>query len=194
MAYLTYDDFDVEDGYIYVIKVMGYCKIGKTKNFEKRFGEYTMLMEEPEILLLDYVSDYHRMELDLHKAFEHKRARGEWFKLSERDIEHIDFMLSSYHVKNEEDQMNELIDYLSNMFHIKLVWMKNDDKYMICKIEGKAKIPAFPTIRDCKSVKEIQVEILRCLSEDEKRYQIAIDDKILTELVKEVTNSEEQAS
>lgn len=190
MAYLTYEDFEVENGFIYVIKVMGYCKIGKSVNFEKRFGEYTMLFKEPEVVLLDYVSDYHRMELDLHKAFDHKRVRGEWFRLSERDIEHIKFMLSAYHVKNDKDQMDDLIYYLSNLLRIELFWEhKDNNTYLIYKQEGKTKIPYFP-ISDCKNIKEIQVKILHQLSEREETYQDMINDRILKELISE----EEQVS
>ena len=198
MAYLTYKDFEVEDGFIYVIKVRGYCKIGKSANFEKRFGEYTMLFEEPEIVLLDYVSDYHRMELDLHKAFDHKRARGEWFRLSERDIEHIKFMLSAYHVKNEKDQMDDLIRYASELLHKNFKWEKRDDgEYYIYEIvgkNGKTKIPYF-FIQECKTVKEVQIKVLYELSFKEQWYQDTIDSIVLKELVEEdnLSNIEQQS-
>lgn len=187
MAYLTYDDFEVEDGYIYVIEVLGYCKIGKTKNPDNRFGEYTMLMKEPKVLLLDYVSDYHRLELDLHKTYEHKRTRGEWFKLSEMDIENIKFMLDSYHVKTDEDQMNDLIKYLSDKFNSIYCWDFLEERgYYIYKLEGKnrkTKIPAFCPLGDCKNAKEVQVKILQNISEKEDWYKHIIDSSNLEHLI-----------
>lgn len=196
MAYLTYDDFEIEDGYIYVIKVLGYCKIGKTKNPENRFGEYTMLMKEPKVVLLDYVSDYHRLELDLHKAYEHKRARGEWFKLSEKDIEDIKFMLDCYHVKNDREQMNNLIIYLSKKLCINAYWTKKENgQYFLGKFVGKngtTGVPIFP-VSDCKNAKEVQIEVLRQLSEKEELYQAQTDVEVLSELVEEdKTNNELQ--
>lgn len=171
MSYLNYKDFEIENGYIYVIKVLGYYKIGKTKNPEKRFGEYTMLMEEPQVVLLDYVSDYHRLELDLHKIYEHKRTRGEWFKLSEKDIKNIRFMLSCYHVETDKEQMDNLIKYLSETLQLDIGWGKDKcNKYYICWFLSKDRESYAPLVpvNDCKNVKEVQIKVLQYLSKKEK--------------------------
>lgn len=80
-------------GSVYIIKVNDYYKIGKTKNIEKRIGEYTRLMEEPKIIICEEVDNYSLIEKELHKMFEDKNTRGEWFSLSEEDISiAIDFI------------------------------------------------------------------------------------------------------
>ena len=51
-----------EKGYIYIIKLGEYYKIGKSKNFRKRIGEYTQLYATPEIIIVEWVRDYHNFE------------------------------------------------------------------------------------------------------------------------------------
>lgn len=79
----------VTSGYVYVVKVDGRYKIGKTKNPTNRFGEYTRLYEEPIVVVCEVVFDYSEVEKELHKKYADKRLRGEWFNLNETDIELI---------------------------------------------------------------------------------------------------------
>lgn len=82
-------------GYVYVIRVNGYCKIGKTKNYEKGFGEYTKLMEEPEIIAAKKVEFFDEVEKMLQEKYKRKRTNGEWFILSDCDISEIKNILES---------------------------------------------------------------------------------------------------
>ena len=75
-----------EKGYIYIIKLGEYYKIGKSKNFRKRMGEYTQLYATPEIIIVEWVRDYHNFEKRLHRRFKKKNVRGEWFKLSRLEV------------------------------------------------------------------------------------------------------------
>lgn len=63
----------------------GYTKIGKTVNPKSR--ERTLQSEKPTISLFAICDDL--VETKLHKQYESKRIRGEWFKLEENDINDI---------------------------------------------------------------------------------------------------------
>ena len=63
----------------------GYTKIGKA--VDPKFRERTLQSEKPTISLFA-VSDS-LVEDELHRKYESKRIRGEWFKLEEKDVEEI---------------------------------------------------------------------------------------------------------
>jgi hypothetical protein len=70
----------------------GYCKIGISYNPEYR--EKTLQSEKPTIELITSKKYPIRIiaesiEKALHKSFSEKRIRGEWFDLTEKDIEYI---------------------------------------------------------------------------------------------------------
>lgn len=67
----------------------GYTKIGKAIN--PKFRERTLQSEKPSISLFAVCDNL--IESELHKKFESKRIRGEWFDLCEEDIKLI---LNSY--------------------------------------------------------------------------------------------------
>lgn len=62
-----------------------YVKIGKSLNVLKR--ERTLQSEEPDLTLIYYTDE--DVETELHREYKHKRLRGEWFNLSEKDIDDI---------------------------------------------------------------------------------------------------------
>ena len=59
-------------------------KIGKSNN--PSFREKTLQSEVPQIKLLSYCAEWIVSEKDLHKRFESKRIRGEWFRLNKHDV------------------------------------------------------------------------------------------------------------
>lgn len=65
----------------------GYYKIGKSKNPKVR--ESTLFSEKPCIDLLFYFKSDSSCEKWLHLIFHDKRVRGEWFDLTESDIQFI---------------------------------------------------------------------------------------------------------
>lgn len=73
-------------GYVYIVKMGEYYKVGKTLDMTCRMGEYTLLPIEPEIVFCKKVEDYTQGERTLHEQYAEKRVRGEWFKLSDSDI------------------------------------------------------------------------------------------------------------
>lgn len=80
-------------GYVYIIKVNEYYKIGQTSDPDKRMGEYTKLMIPPEPIICIYCKNYLQVENDLHKMFANKNSNGEWFTLSDADLQKaIDYL------------------------------------------------------------------------------------------------------
>nr|WP_236027380.1 GIY-YIG nuclease family protein [Gelidibacter pelagius] len=70
----------------------GYYKIGISNN--PTYREKTLQSEKPTIELIKSKLFSNRkvavaFERSLHKTYENKRLRGEWFELSERDIKEI---------------------------------------------------------------------------------------------------------
>lgn len=63
----------------------GYTKIGKAIN--PKFRESTLQSEKPTISLFAICEE--NIETELHKRFENKRIRGEWFNLNDMEIESI---------------------------------------------------------------------------------------------------------
>ena len=93
---------ETENGYVYVVKVLDYYKIGKTINPNKRFYEYSRLMEFPEIIYCTFVNDFNNIEIKLHKLFKDKCSRGEWFRLEDNDLKIIYNILEQNRIYNNE--------------------------------------------------------------------------------------------
>ena len=114
-------------GYIYVMKCMGYYKIGKTKNC-KRLGEYTKLPEEPEYEILEYVNNMDLLEKFLHDLFADQRLREgscEWFKLSNSDLDTIKESLKPHIIPEISKSVNTKT-IASNTKHVKVKMVNND--------------------------------------------------------------------
>jgi hypothetical protein len=78
-------------GFIYVLNADPYYKIGLTKRTpEKRLAEISPKMPfEPSLCLSYQSSDVYEEEAFLHEQFADKRVNGEWFELTDDDIEYI---------------------------------------------------------------------------------------------------------
>lgn len=73
--------------YIMIDKNTGYYKIGRSIKPKKR--ESTLQSEKPTIEMLFYFEATKDLELNLHKHFSSKRVRGEWFNLTNEDLDYI---------------------------------------------------------------------------------------------------------
>lgn len=79
-----------KQGHIYFIQdCYGNVKIGMSKNINSRIGEYTLLPTEPKLIHLIETSDMAKLECLFHEKFKQYRMRGEWFKLTEKNIKWI---------------------------------------------------------------------------------------------------------
>lgn len=75
-----------------------FTKIGFTTK-EPKYREKTLRSEEPDIKLIKYWPNATlKDEMHLHYVFSKKKVRGEWFDLSQEDIEKIENYFSSKEV------------------------------------------------------------------------------------------------
>lgn len=79
------------DGFVYLTQSpSGMYKIGHTKNPDNRMATFSVKLPfEIDYVCLIKTDDMKTLENSLHKKFEHKRVSGEFFNLSEEDIEYI---------------------------------------------------------------------------------------------------------
>ncbi len=79
----------VGDSFIYLMhnKRNNLVKIGKSRNPVHR--EKTLQAEEPEITMVAVWKVVDKLERHLHKLYKHKRLRGEWFKLTFKELKEI---------------------------------------------------------------------------------------------------------
>jgi hypothetical protein len=74
-------------GFVYIIRGESYYKIGRTEDPYKRLTPMTAHAPFPlETLLLIPTADMVQTEQELHRRFDAKHQRGEWFSLDEEDI------------------------------------------------------------------------------------------------------------
>lgn len=77
--------------YVYIIRdveLTGLYKIGKSKSLNSRLYDFGVKLPfEFHIVHLIPCDDVDWLECDLHQKYSHKRLRGEWFNLSDEDIQ-----------------------------------------------------------------------------------------------------------
>lgn len=77
-------------GFVYVIRSCYGYKIGKTKRMKQRSQLFSVKLPfDIEVIHYAWFEDYSRAELKLHQRFKTKRLNGEWFQLTDRDVEEI---------------------------------------------------------------------------------------------------------
>lgn len=146
----TENENENENGYVYVIKVLNYYKIGKTVNPKQRFYEYSRLMEFPEIIFCTFVEDFSKVESKLHKLFKEKCTRGEWFHLENSDLEFIHHVLEKYRVYDDKvlsleeiikihEKREEFINNINNDKY-KYKYKKKNNKFKIKKKQETNKV------------------------------------------------------
>jgi len=77
----------IVDGYVYLLKSGDHYKIGRSDEIERRVKEVRTQM--PESLVLTHTirtDDPSGIERYWHDRFQHRRANGEWFRLSRWDV------------------------------------------------------------------------------------------------------------
>lgn len=78
-------------GFVYLLKSSnGYYKIGYTNNIKKRLHDIGIKVPfKIELIHKIKCSDARRLESELHSQFSSKRVNGEWFNLSQEDVNYI---------------------------------------------------------------------------------------------------------
>lgn len=75
-------------GYVYIFRNGHIFKIGKTTNLKARLKALRSgLVEDSELVHVIESTDHWWAERQLHKRFEKKRVKGEWYALSGPDLE-----------------------------------------------------------------------------------------------------------
>lgn len=77
-------------GFVYVVKCGDHYKIGSSTDPQQRLR--ALQTAQPEAVTLVHTIEsarYKYIERDLHRRFAGKRARGEWFALSDDDLAYI---------------------------------------------------------------------------------------------------------
>ena len=90
--------------FIYLMESQHGCKIGKTSQPAKRLSAiFTLLPFYLSSITLIEVNNAYEVENILHREYEDKRIKGEWFNLNEIDRETIrmwnEIMLISWHTE-----------------------------------------------------------------------------------------------
>ena len=80
----------------------GYYKIGRSIN--PKIREKTLQSEEPEVEFIEKWIAPEKIEIELHRKFKTKKTRGEWFNLSEVDLEILMTFMKVY--ESTEIQIN----------------------------------------------------------------------------------------
>jgi hypothetical protein len=79
-----------ESGLVYLIKCEKMYKIGKTTNLPKRFTSLQTASPYPlKLIHTIQCAELRNSERRFHQMFAAKRVRGEWFELSEEDVNYI---------------------------------------------------------------------------------------------------------
>jgi hypothetical protein len=78
---------DATQVYVMIDNHTGYYKIGKSTN--PKYREKTLQSEKPSIHMMFYHEGCSDDEKALHKMFQDKRIRGEWFDLNGSDVKKI---------------------------------------------------------------------------------------------------------
>ncbi|MFS0688961.1 GIY-YIG nuclease family protein [Sporosarcina sp. 179-K 8C2 HS] len=83
---------ETNGGYIYFIREAqtGLVKIGRSTDVERRVQSLQISTPfDLEVVFKFYSDDYYLLETNCHNFFKSKKVRGEWYRLSEKDIECI---------------------------------------------------------------------------------------------------------
>lgn len=87
LSFLQYMKSDIKHTYLILDKTCGEYKIGRSKNPFQR--EATLQARQPYLELVAITPK--DVEKELHRAYKHLRGRGEYFRLSNRDVLDIKF-------------------------------------------------------------------------------------------------------
>lgn len=81
-------------GYIYIIEALNYYKIGRSKELNNRTKYLSTIMPIDTTLIHSFHSlDYTKAEKFLHNKYQHLHHKGEWFSLTDQEVNEIKSIL-----------------------------------------------------------------------------------------------------
>ena len=83
------DEIERNAGFVYIMQTGEYYKIGISKNVNQRHSGINTMPYPIELIYSEKVFNYSKVEKELHQLYSAKNKRGEWFSLTEQDIEDI---------------------------------------------------------------------------------------------------------
>lgn len=85
-------EIEIEEGhtgFVYLIKLGNYYKIGITRNTKNRFNAFKFMPFKFEVIKTAKVKDYENVEVLLHQMFKDYQIKGEWFNLTDENVNYI---------------------------------------------------------------------------------------------------------
>jgi len=105
-------------GFVYIIKEedTNKYKIGKSNNLKNRFNVFGVKLPfEFEVIHVIHCDDYHRAETAFHNLFKNRHANGEWYELSQIEVDWLKIGRYPYeiqrYVKRDLFKDNLINDY-----------------------------------------------------------------------------------
>lgn len=84
-----------QPGYVYIVEGGPFYKIGATKKVDRRIKELSTIPPfDLELVCTIATDDMYALEFELHRRFQDKHKRGEWFTLDTADIEYLQSLAS----------------------------------------------------------------------------------------------------
>lgn len=106
------------NGFVYIIKEKdtNNYKIGKTNNLKSRFDVFEVKLPfEFEVIHVIHCDNYHRAETAFHNLFKNRHANGEWYELSQIEVDWLKIGRYPYeiqrYVKRDLFKDNLINDY-----------------------------------------------------------------------------------
>lgn len=85
-------------GYIYFAQMGDFVKIGKAKDVAQRLSELQTAHPQPLTLVAFFYCEFpRRIEAIIHAEHQESKARGEWFRLTEKIMELVEHYAKSWH-------------------------------------------------------------------------------------------------
>jgi hypothetical protein len=90
-------------GFVYLIQIGNFYKIGKTKDIKSRIMSYNTHNPNDKIEILKYVllENYGQIELDLHRKYKANRVKNEWFNFNNKELIDISQFLECISLDNK---------------------------------------------------------------------------------------------
>ena len=80
---------EIKSGYVYVISMMDFYKIGCSKDIYKRLAQLDVGPHPCRIEYYIPTEDMYGLERELHERFSEKKFRNEWFRLNDKELRFI---------------------------------------------------------------------------------------------------------